>query len=146
MTFSWRRRPCVRPSKHGTMMACYSRWKHSLSLMRLRYRVTVGTSAAVSADEILRRAAQVYQDLTTDQIAEVETIALDRDISSMSPQPDASGSRSPRYGYPLRITQANIHRSHTGHVSIWPNTAESHSRSSPATKSCEALKAKQAHA
>ena len=41
-------------------------------------QVTVDTEVAVSADEILRRAAQVYQDLTTDQIAEVETIALDR--------------------------------------------------------------------
>ena len=41
-------------------------------------QVTVDTSAVVSADEILRRAAQVYQGLTTDQVAEVETIALDR--------------------------------------------------------------------
>ncbi|MBX3329567.1 MAG: antitoxin family protein [Nitrospira sp.] len=41
-------------------------------------QVTVDTEVAMSADEILRRAAQVYQDLTTDQIAEVETIALDR--------------------------------------------------------------------
>ena len=41
-------------------------------------QVTVDTTAAVSADEILRRAARVYQGLTTDQIAEVETIALDR--------------------------------------------------------------------
>lgn len=41
-------------------------------------QVTVDTTAVVSADEILRRAARVYQGLTTDQIAEVETIALDR--------------------------------------------------------------------
>ncbi|MGZ9275026.1 MAG: antitoxin family protein [Nitrospira sp.] len=41
-------------------------------------QVTVDTTAAVSADEILRRATQVYQGLTSDQIAEVETIALDR--------------------------------------------------------------------
>jgi predicted DNA-binding antitoxin AbrB/MazE fold protein len=41
-------------------------------------QVTVDTTAAVSADEILRRATRVYQGLTTDQIAEVETIALDR--------------------------------------------------------------------
>ncbi len=41
-------------------------------------QVTVDTTAAVSADEILRQAAQVYQGLTVDQIAEVETIALDR--------------------------------------------------------------------
>jgi predicted DNA-binding antitoxin AbrB/MazE fold protein len=41
-------------------------------------QVTVDTTAVVSADEILRRAAQVYQGLTTDQVAEVETIALDR--------------------------------------------------------------------
>ncbi|QPD02616.1 MAG: hypothetical protein Nkreftii_000390 [Candidatus Nitrospira kreftii] len=41
-------------------------------------QVTVDTTASVSADEILRQAAQVYQGLTVDQIAEVETIALDR--------------------------------------------------------------------
>lgn len=41
-------------------------------------QVTVDTTAVVSTDEILQRAAQVYQGLTTDQIAEVETIALDR--------------------------------------------------------------------
>ena len=41
-------------------------------------QVTVDTTVAVSADEILRRATQVYQGLTSDQIAEVETIALDR--------------------------------------------------------------------
>lgn len=41
-------------------------------------QVIVDTTAAVSADEILRRATQVYQGLTSDQIAEVETIALDR--------------------------------------------------------------------
>jgi predicted DNA-binding antitoxin AbrB/MazE fold protein len=41
-------------------------------------QVTVDTTSAVSTDEILRRAAQVYHGLTTDQIAEVETIALDR--------------------------------------------------------------------
>jgi predicted DNA-binding antitoxin AbrB/MazE fold protein len=41
-------------------------------------QVTVDTSPVVSTDEILRRAAQVYQSLTTNQIAEVETIALDR--------------------------------------------------------------------
>jgi predicted DNA-binding antitoxin AbrB/MazE fold protein len=41
-------------------------------------QATVDTTAVVSADEILRRAVQVYQGLTTDQIAEGETIALDR--------------------------------------------------------------------
>ncbi len=41
-------------------------------------QVTVDTTAAVSADAILRQAAQVYHGLTTDQIAEVEAIALDR--------------------------------------------------------------------
>lgn len=41
-------------------------------------QVTVDTTAAVSVDEILRQATQVYQGLTSDQIAEVETIALDR--------------------------------------------------------------------
>jgi len=41
-------------------------------------QVTVDTTATVSADEILRRATQAYQGLTADQIAEVKTIALDR--------------------------------------------------------------------
>ncbi|MDF0664990.1 MAG: antitoxin family protein [Nitrospira sp.] len=41
-------------------------------------QVTVDTEVAVSTDEILRRAAQVYRGLTVDQIAEVETVALDR--------------------------------------------------------------------
>jgi predicted DNA-binding antitoxin AbrB/MazE fold protein len=41
-------------------------------------QVTVDTEVAVSADEVLRRAAQVYQGLTADQVAELETIALDR--------------------------------------------------------------------
>ena len=40
--------------------------------------VTVDTEVAVNADEILRRAARVYQGLTSEQVAEVETIALDR--------------------------------------------------------------------
>jgi predicted DNA-binding antitoxin AbrB/MazE fold protein len=41
-------------------------------------QVTVDTEVAVNADEILRRAARVYQGLTSEQVAEVETIALDR--------------------------------------------------------------------
>jgi predicted DNA-binding antitoxin AbrB/MazE fold protein len=41
-------------------------------------QVTVETAIAVSAEEILRRAAEVYQGLTAEQIAHVETIALDR--------------------------------------------------------------------
>lgn len=41
-------------------------------------QVTVETPAAVSADDILQRAAQVYQGLTAEQVAHVETIALDR--------------------------------------------------------------------
>jgi predicted DNA-binding antitoxin AbrB/MazE fold protein len=41
-------------------------------------QVTVETEVAVSADEVLRRAARVYQGLTSDQVTEVETIALDR--------------------------------------------------------------------
>jgi predicted DNA-binding antitoxin AbrB/MazE fold protein len=41
-------------------------------------QVTVDTEVAMCADEILRRATQAYQGLTADQIAEVETIALDR--------------------------------------------------------------------
>jgi hypothetical protein len=41
-------------------------------------QVTVETTATISADDILRRAAQVYQGLTAEQVAHVETIALDR--------------------------------------------------------------------
>lgn len=41
-------------------------------------QVTVDTEVAISADEVLRRAARVYQGLTSDQVTEVETIALDR--------------------------------------------------------------------
>lgn len=41
-------------------------------------QVTVDTEVSVSADEVLRRAARVYQGLTSDQVTEVETIALDR--------------------------------------------------------------------
>ncbi len=41
-------------------------------------QVTVDTDVAVSADEVLRRAARVYQGLTPDQVTEVEIIALDR--------------------------------------------------------------------
>ena len=41
-------------------------------------QVTVDTEVAVSVDEVLRRAARVYQGLTSDQVTEVETIALDR--------------------------------------------------------------------
>ena len=41
-------------------------------------QVTVDTDVAVSADEILQRAARVYQGLTAEQVAQVETIALDR--------------------------------------------------------------------
>ena len=41
-------------------------------------QVTVDTETAVSAEEILRRAARVYQGLTAEDIAHVEAIALDR--------------------------------------------------------------------
>jgi predicted DNA-binding antitoxin AbrB/MazE fold protein len=41
-------------------------------------QVTVESGGAVGADEILERAAQVYQGLTPDQIAHIETLALDR--------------------------------------------------------------------
>ena len=41
-------------------------------------QVKVDTEVALGADEILRRAAQVYQGLTADEIAQVECIALDR--------------------------------------------------------------------
>jgi predicted DNA-binding antitoxin AbrB/MazE fold protein len=41
-------------------------------------QVTVDTEMAVSAEEILRRAARVNQGLTAEDIAHVEAIALDR--------------------------------------------------------------------
>ncbi len=41
-------------------------------------QVTVETATPVSAEEILQRAAGVYQGLTVEQIAQVESIALDR--------------------------------------------------------------------
>lgn len=42
-------------------------------------QVTVETTTAlVSAEDILRRAADVYQGLTAQEIAQVEAIALDR--------------------------------------------------------------------
>ncbi len=41
-------------------------------------QVTVDTDLALGTDEILRRAAQVYQGLTADEIKQVESIALDR--------------------------------------------------------------------
>ena len=41
-------------------------------------QVTVDTEMAVSGEEILRRAERVYQGLTAEDIAHVETIALDR--------------------------------------------------------------------
>ena len=41
-------------------------------------QVTVDTELALGTDEILLRAAQVYQGLTADEITQVESIALDR--------------------------------------------------------------------
>ena len=41
-------------------------------------QVSVDTDLALSADEILRRAAQVYHGLSADEITQVESIALDR--------------------------------------------------------------------
>lgn len=41
-------------------------------------QVTVDTDIAVSADEVLQRAARVYQGLTAEQVAQIEIIALDR--------------------------------------------------------------------
>ena len=41
-------------------------------------QVTVETTTAVSADEILQRVTQVYQGLTAEQVTHVETLALDR--------------------------------------------------------------------
>jgi predicted DNA-binding antitoxin AbrB/MazE fold protein len=41
-------------------------------------RVTVESERAISAAELLERAARVYEGLTTDQIAQVESIVFDR--------------------------------------------------------------------
>ena len=41
-------------------------------------QVTVETTAAVSAEEILQRATQVYQGLTAEQVTHIETLAVDR--------------------------------------------------------------------
>jgi len=41
-------------------------------------QVTVETTGAVSAEEILQRAARVYQGLTAEQIAHIETLTVDR--------------------------------------------------------------------
>jgi hypothetical protein len=41
-------------------------------------RVTVESESPVSAEELLRQAARVYEGLTTDQIAHVESVAFDR--------------------------------------------------------------------
>jgi predicted DNA-binding antitoxin AbrB/MazE fold protein len=41
-------------------------------------QVTVETATPVSAEDILQRAARVYQGLTAEEVAQVEAIALDR--------------------------------------------------------------------
>lgn len=41
-------------------------------------QVTVETAPSVSAEDILQRAAQVYQGFTAEDIAQAEAIALDR--------------------------------------------------------------------
>lgn len=41
-------------------------------------QVTVETAAAVSAEEILRRAAGVYQGLTTQEITQIEASVFER--------------------------------------------------------------------
>lgn len=41
-------------------------------------QVTVETTSSVSANEILQRAAKVYQGLTAEQVTQLETIVLDR--------------------------------------------------------------------
>ncbi|BFU91663.1 MAG: hypothetical protein NTAFB01_28500 [Nitrospira sp.] len=41
-------------------------------------QLTVETESAVNADDILQRAARVYQGLTPDEVAQVEAIALNR--------------------------------------------------------------------
>jgi len=41
-------------------------------------QLTVETESTVSVDDILQRATRVYQGLTSDEIAQVENIALNR--------------------------------------------------------------------
>jgi hypothetical protein len=41
-------------------------------------QVTVETATPVSAEDILQRAARVYQGFTTEEVGQVEAIALDR--------------------------------------------------------------------
>lgn len=41
-------------------------------------QVTVETGTAVSVEDILQRASQVYQGFTPEEVAHVEAIALDR--------------------------------------------------------------------
>lgn len=41
-------------------------------------QLTVETESTVSVDDILQRAARVYQGLTPDEVAQVEAIALSR--------------------------------------------------------------------
>ena len=41
-------------------------------------QLTVETETTVSIDDILQRAARVYQGLTADEVAQVEAIALNR--------------------------------------------------------------------
>lgn len=41
-------------------------------------RITVETATPVSAEDILQRAARVYQGLTAAEVGQVEAIALDR--------------------------------------------------------------------
>jgi predicted DNA-binding antitoxin AbrB/MazE fold protein len=41
-------------------------------------QVTIESAATVGADEILKRAGQVYQGLTPEQVAQIEALALDR--------------------------------------------------------------------
>lgn len=41
-------------------------------------QLTIETESTVSIDDILQRAARVYQGLTLDEVAQVEAIALNR--------------------------------------------------------------------
>jgi hypothetical protein len=41
-------------------------------------QVTVETAISVSAEDILQRAARVYQGFTAEEVGQVEAIALDR--------------------------------------------------------------------
>lgn len=60
-------------------------------------QVTVETAIPVSAEDILQRAARVYQGFTAEEVAQVEAIALTGSTSSANRLPNAAACRHPRH-------------------------------------------------